>query len=170
MSGLGHMSTFLHFRHFLLVCAALGSSLPVSAAAPDERDRQVLETLMLHLLADSKFDMTRVTPKGGTIVLHSLTPERSGFLSYKGLKFASSIVTANLSKVWKRRPFGSFEGTYPKARGWLEAYLPGYSTDGTQAVVRAGVGPWVHGAMLTAVLAKRGDKWTVIWYHVAFFV
>ena len=90
--------------------------------------------------------------------------------SYKGLKFASSIVTANLSKVWKRRPFGSFEGTYPKARGWLEAYLPGYSTDGTQAVVRAGVGPWVHGAMLTAVLAKRGDKWTVIWYHVAFFV
>jgi hypothetical protein len=59
---------------------------------------------------------------------------------------------------------------HPKARGFLDAYLPGYSKDGTHAVVRAGVDPSAHGAMLTAVLEKRGDKWTVVWYYIAYFV
>jgi hypothetical protein len=167
---------------------------------------------LLHLLADSKFDMTRVSPNGATIVLHTHTPEGTGFLmshqirseidprtlpsdaesdlrrrntpahakpdtydsvtvSYTNLPFATGIVVADLTEVWKgRRSLTSFADTHPKARGWLEAYLPGYSKDGTRAVVRAGVGPWAHAAMLTAVLEKRGDKWAVVWYQVARFV
>lgn len=89
--------------------------------------------------------------------------------SYADLSFAAGIVVTDLTENWKQRSFGSFEGAYPKARGWLEAYLPGYSEDGTCAVVRAGVGPWAHAAMLTAVLEKSGEKWVVKWYHVAFF-
>lgn len=193
-----------------LVCAFAG---PVSAAPPDERDRLVLEMLMLHLLADPKFDVTRVpATNGATIVLHSRTPEKTGFLmsgqiggelrdrklpggaeddlrrrntpadakpdtydaltaSYTNLTFAAGITVTNLTEVWKEElPSTSFEEVLPKARGWLEAYLPGYSSDGTRAVVRAGVGPWAHAAMLTAVLEKRGEKWTVVWYHVARFV
>ena len=80
-----------------------------------------------------------------------------------------STSTYDFSMIWRRRSFTSFEDAHPKARGWLEAYLPGYSKDGTRAVVRAGVGPWAHAAMLTAVLEKRGDKWTVVWYYVARF-
>jgi hypothetical protein len=91
--------------------------------------------------------------------------------SYTNLTFAAGIVVTDLTEMRKqRRSFHSFEDTHPKARGWLEAYLPGYSKDGTRAVVRAGVGPWAHAAMLTAVLEKRGDKWFVAWYHVARFV
>jgi hypothetical protein len=199
------------FFRVCLLCIACAVVSPVSAAPPDERDRQVLETLLLHLVKDSKFDMTRVATKGATIILHTRTPEKTGFLmtqqirgeigertlpddaesdmrrrntpadakpdtydsvtaSYTNLTFAVGIVVANLAEIWKeRRSFTSFQDAYPKARGWLEAYLPGYSKDGTRAVVRASVGPWEHAAMLTAVLEKRGDEWTVAWYHVARF-
>jgi len=205
------MNTFRQFRRLFLLCIACAAVLPVSAAPPDERDRQVLETLLLHLLTDSKFDMTRASTNGATIVLHTRTPEKTGFLMshqirseidsrtlpgdaesdlrrrnmpadgkpdtydsvtafYANLTFAAGIVVANLTEVWKgRRSFASFQDVHPKARGWLEAYLPGYSKDGTRAVVRAGVGPWAHAAMLTAVLEKRGDRWVVVWYHVARF-
>lgn len=205
------MNALRQIRHIFLLCIACAFVSSVSAATPDERDRQVLETLLLHLLADSKFDMTRVSTNGATIVLHTGTPEGTGFLmshqihaeirsrklpsdaesdmrrrntpadakpdtydsvaaSYTNLTFAAGIVVTNLTEVWKgRRSFTSFEDAYPKARGWLKAYLPGYSQDGTRAIVRAGVGPWAHAAMLTAVLEKRGDKWTVVWYYVARF-
>ena len=165
----------------------------------------------MHLLTDSKFDVTRVPTNGATIVLHTRTPEKTGFLMsdqirseidhrtlpsdaesdlrrrntpadakpdtydsitafYTNLTFAAGIVVVDLTETWKgRRSFTSFEDAHPKARGWLEAYLPGYSKDGTRAVVRAGVGPWAHAAMLTAVLEKRGDKWVVVWYYVARF-
>ena len=205
------MNTLPQFRQLSLLCIAFAFVLPVSGASPDQRDRQVLETLLMHLLTDSKFDVTRVPTNGATIVLHTRTPEKTGFLMsdqirseidhhtlpndaesdlrrrntpadakpdtydsitafYTNLTFAAGIVVADLTETWKgRRSFTSFEDAYPKARGWLEAYLPGYSKDGTRAVVRAGVGPWAHAAMLTAVLEKRGDKWVVVWYYVARF-
>jgi len=196
----------------------LGIGLAIKALAlgatpivPDDRDRQVLESLLLHLLGDTHFDMTRVSTNGASILLHANTPEKTGFLmphqihseiggrslpsdaetdmrrrntpvdaksdafgsaraSYTNLTFAAGIVVTDLTETWKpQRSFRSFEDAHPKARGWLEAYLPGYSKDGTRAVVRAGVGPWAHAAMLTAVLEKRGDKWVVVWYHVARF-
>jgi len=206
------MNALQRLRHIFLLCIACALTVPASAAAPDERDRQVLETLLLHLLADSTFDLTQVSPKRATIILHTRTPEKTGFLMphqirseidgrtlpsdaesdlrsrntpvdarpdtydsvtacYTNLTFAAGIVVTNLTEIWKGRgSFTSFEDAYPKARGWLEAYLPGYSKDGTRVVVRAGVGPWAHAAMLTAVLEKRRDKWRVVWYYVARFV
>jgi hypothetical protein len=171
-----------------------------------------LETLLLHLRNDSKFNRTRTTNAEPTIVLHARTPEKTGFLmsfqirsdlrgralpdgteshlrrrntpadakpdtyeaiaaSYTNLTFAAGIVVADLTEVWKqRRSFRSFEEAHSTARGWVEAYLPGYSADGAQAVVRAAIGPSPHGAMLTAVLEKVGSKWIVKWHDIAFYV
>jgi hypothetical protein len=212
--GWANMNAFRQFITFALLGIPLGIVPLVSSATPivpDDRDRQVLESLLLHLLGDTNFDMTRVPTNGARIVLDAGTPEKTGFLmphqirseidgrslpddaeidmrrrntlvdakpdaydsvkaSYTNLTFAAGIVVADLTEMWKQRgSFRSFEDAHPKARGWLEAYLPGYSKDGTRAVVRAGVGPWAHAAMLTAVLEKRGDKWVVAWYHVARF-
>jgi hypothetical protein len=169
----------------------------------------VLESLLLHLLNDPTFDMTRVSTNGASIVLHTRTPEKTGFLMaqqirsdiggrtlprdaegdlrrrntpasakadeydsvtafYTNLTFVTGIVVADSTVTAKqRRSLSSFEEARPKARGWLESYLPGYTKDGTRAVVRAGVGPWAHGAMLTALLEKGGDKWLVKWFHIS---
>ena len=77
------MKTFRHYSPFASFCVvyALASSMP--AATPvitDKRDREVLEITLLHLLTDSKFDMTRVPTNGATIVLHTRTPEKTGFI------------------------------------------------------------------------------------------
>ena len=77
---------------------------------------------------------------------------------------------AALTDVWKQyRAYSALGAAHPKARGWVHAYLPGYSKDGSRAIVRAGVGPSAHGATLTALLEKRGDKWVVKWHYIAFY-
>ena len=206
------MNALRRFSLFGLLCATctLGPVVAGPASSgPDERDREVLETLLLHLLADTQFDMARVSTNGATIVLHPRTPEKTGFLMshqirsdigsrslpsgaendlrrrntpgdakpdrydsvmafYTNLTFATGIVVADPRETLRQRPSPlSFEQAHPKARAWLEAYLPGYSEDGSRAVLRAGVGPWAHAAMLTAVLEKSGGKWVVKWYHIS---
>jgi hypothetical protein len=168
--------------------------------------------VLLHLLADPEFEMTRVPTNGAVIVLHTRTPEKTGFLMthqirsdigshtlpsdveedlrrrntpsdtkpdtydavtafYTNLTFSAPIVVADLTdKTGGRRSYRAFEEAHPKARGFARAYLPGYSKDSTRAVVRVGVGPSPHGAMVTALLEKRGDKWVVKWHHIAWYV
>jgi len=211
------MSAFARFRRCLLFCLAIAitsAARSATPAGPDERDRKVIESLLLHLVADAKFDVTRVPTNGASIVLHVRTPEKTGFLtagqmhsdigehklptdaetdlrrrntpadakpgsydsvtaSYTNLAFGPAIVVTDLTETWKGE-FGvaranSFAEQFPQARGWLELYLPGYSDDGTHAIVRGPVGPWAHAAMLTAELEKVGEKWTVKWYHIARF-
>jgi hypothetical protein len=209
------MNIFRQFSFIALTfiaCSSRSSLAATKAGAPDERDRQVLETLLLHLLADSKFDMTRVSPKGVVVVLHARTPEKTGFIqadqvhsdigdhtlpgdaernlrsrntkpdakpntyeavtaSFTNLTFSAGIVVTDLTAIWSDRPsFQGFETAHPKARGWVEAYLPGYSKDGSFAIVRAGVGPSPHGAMVTALLEKRDKKWSVKWHNIAWYV
>jgi hypothetical protein len=203
---------FSGFTYVCIVCAFITSASGGTPAVPNERDRQVLETLMLHLLADTNFDMTEVASNGIRIVLHARTPEKTGFLTsaqirgdlgsrrlpadavsdlrsrntpadtkpdtydsvaayYTNLTFATGIIVADLTKTWEQvLPFRSFKEAYPKSRGWLESYLPGYSKDGTRAVIRAGVGPWAHAAMLTALLEKVDGKWVVKWYDIALYM
>jgi len=178
---------------------------------PDDRDRQVLEAVLLRLLADPDFDMTRTSTNGALIVLHTCTPEKTGFLMshqihsdigshtlpsdaegdlrrrntppnakpdtydsitafYTNLTFKAQIVLADLTdRTAGRQSYGAFEKAHPNARGFARAYLPGYSKDGTRAVVRAGVGPSPHGAMVTALLEKVGDNWIVKWHHIAWY-
>ncbi len=209
------MNTLRQFAPVTLLCIAFSFISPVSGATaslPDERDRQVLESVLLRLLADSEFGRKRVPTNGAVIVLHTRTPEKTGFLMshqirsdigshslpsdaeadlrrrntppdakpdtydaiaafYTNLTFAAPIVVADLTdKTGGPRSFGAFEEAHPKARGFARAYLPGYSKDGTRAVVRASVGPSAHGAMVTALLEKRGDKWVVKWHHIAWYV
>jgi hypothetical protein len=194
---------------FCVLASPSGATPPV----PDERDARVLETLLLHLLHDPKFEMTRVPTNewviAPVIVLYSRTPEKTGFLQaqqlhsdtgehtlprwaeqdlrrrnspvnakpdsydcvtayYTNLTFHSRIVMTDLSNVSSnRQSFRGLQDAYPNARGFVRAYLPGYSKDGNQALVRAAVAPSVHGAMITALLEKSGEKWIVKWYHIA---
>jgi len=183
---------------------------------PDERDRQVLEAMMLHVLAvrnvpeiekDSALAFFRHGREGKTILMHPSTPEGSTiYLShsqiardlhdftlsqdiedhlrhrntsvkskrgrdesvettYTGLKFAPEIVVTDLTEIWKAGVF--LADTHPDALCWIEHYLPGYSSDGNEAVVRSFIGPTAHGATITACLVKSNNKWVVKWFRIA---
>ena len=212
---LGPMNVPACFARLVSLCVVCASLLPAHAATPvipDKRDGQVLEVLLLSLLNDPKFNMTRTPTNGAVIVLHVRTPEKTGLLqthqirsdvgshtlpgdaerdlrlrnsspngksdtynaitaSFTNLSFGAGIAVADLTEVWsQRRSYGSFSAAHPKACGWAEAYLPGYSKDGLRAIVRAGVGPSAHGAVVTALLEKIDGRWVVKWHHIASYV
>lgn len=199
-----------HFSVILLLCFLCRISTSTAgepAVIPDERDRQVLEAVLLDLLPDVAFRNARLPRTATNIVLHLRTPEKTGmiqpdqmrydtgkehtipediagalvrrnakpgtydsvFALFKDLKFDPRIIVDEVAgKNEGRSP--AFEQKYPSARGWVEPYLPGYSKDGTRAVVRAWIGPSEHGAVATALLEKTGGKWLVKWHHLAFFL
>lgn len=210
---------FVKATKLLLCCFILQLSLalfsPAQAATfavPDQRDRDVLNTLLTHLCADVAFDLTKVSTNEAQILLHYRTPEKTGFLMpgqiqsdlgtnslpsdveenlrkrngltaenpgeydaiaglFGNVKFSPAIVVTNLQnwRLDRERLKNNFAKIFPKARGWVEAYLPGYSNDGNIAVVRAMVGPWAHAASLTALLEKRDNRWVVKWYKISYY-
>jgi hypothetical protein len=89
--------------------------------------------------------------------------------SFDHLTFGPGITVADLTAMYKEASSRAFMRAHPTARGFVNAYLPGYSQTGTYAIVRAGIDPWPHGAMVTALLEKTGDKWIVKWHHLTFY-
>lgn len=92
--------------------------------------------------------------------------------SFSDLKFDQRVVVADVATELKRdewMSFNAFEKAYPRARGYAEAFLPGYSKDGSLAVVRAWVGPSPHGAMATVLVERSDGKWSVKWCYIVGF-
>jgi len=94
--------------------------------------------------------------------------------SFRGLSFDRRIVISEIAKRSTRELFEServlFEKAYPTARGYAKAFLPGYSQDGSHAVVRALVGPSPHGGTATVLLQRIAGTWVVKWYDIAWYL
>ncbi len=88
--------------------------------------------------------------------------------AFSDLKFDRRIVVSEIAKDSKKGRL--FEKAYPSARGYAEAFLPGYTKDGSHAVVRALVGPSPHGATATVFLERSVDTWLVRWHHIAWYL
>jgi hypothetical protein len=197
------------------VLGCTSPSEPVCESPPgvaDQRDKQVLETALLHLLvAANDFDMmTKVDKRDALIVLQAQTPEDTmlrpeqirGYIgkghtipddilldllrrnekpgshdtqvaSFSDLKFDQRVVVGDVTVQMRggdvEADWGAFPKAYPRARGYAKAYLPGYSEDGSSAVVCAFFGPSVNGAMATLLLERRGEKWFVKWCQITRF-
>ena len=89
---------------------------------------------------------------------------------------APNVVVADLDKLppgdslGLRGPYETFATTYPQAKGYVNAWLPGYSTNGRRAVVRFLCGPTPHGASATCLLEKdAGGRWNVLWCDFAVY-
>src|SRR5687767_1665388 len=83
------MNAYHKLGWVVLVCIAgaivyVGAATPV--VKPEERDPQVLQTLLLHLLNDPNFDMTPVSTNEATIVLHTDTPEGAFVLKLERIR------------------------------------------------------------------------------------
>jgi hypothetical protein len=58
---------------------------------------------------------------------------------------------------------------HPRAKAWAQTWLPGYSKDAKQAVIRFWFGPTAHGATATYLLVKQNHQWKVKWHSLAFY-
>ena len=207
----------MHPIRSLVRFLVLGFWVAVAAGAvmapekvPTERDRQVLDALLLRLAVDPKFDVSRVSTNPPTIVLHreatslpiSLNPEgglpylgertvaldatrnfeqrnqyhdpkaggsNSLNASFLGLTFSPGIIVTNVAD-FKGRYILKWHAAYPRARGWVETCLPGYSNDGTKAFVEARCGPWPHYSWLYALLEQRNGIWEVKWFEMVHYL
>jgi hypothetical protein len=88
---------------------------------------------------------------------------------FGNVKFSPAILVTSIHhwRLVRELMKSDFNKFFPNARGWLESYLPGYSTNGELAVVRAMVGPWAHAASLTALMEKREKRWVVKWFKIS---
>jgi hypothetical protein len=173
-----------------------------------DRDRVVLEALLLSVLADREFPPP-ASAEMPQIVLHRRTPKivepiintmqvnfecggkvmpkdawddlerrnvvrldpNARLISYEGLQFDPRIQIGNVFPGPESTFVGkTFEEVFPQARGWVEAYVPGFSKDGKTAVVRGRIGPSDKRAMLSAILNVKAEKWVVIWRRYCVYV
>ncbi len=82
----------------------------------------------------------------------------------------ANIVVEDLSDKKESELEYEFNEKYPDARGYVKAWLPGFSKDGNTAVVRVRFGPSAHGATATYMLIKQDGRWRVKWRRTAYKV
>lgn len=89
--------------------------------------------------------------------------------SLKDFKPANTnIIVCDLEKVFEGEDYflDAFRKRYPTAWGFVSAYLPAYSKDGTTALVVFEGGPnGDHGLNWVYLLTKKGMRWEVQWRH-----
>jgi len=163
-------------------------------------DKQVIETTLRDLLTvpDDQFVFLRDRPDlllvdqtaGGSGMiadtqinseLHaeqamSITVEmrqhlqHRNYLSISLKDFRSSNAHIHVSKNGEGYDLRAFSKQHPTARGYIMIYLPGYSSNHEQAVLRFGIGPSDHGAAGTCFLVKEGGVWHVKWKQFSHFL
>jgi hypothetical protein len=112
-----------------------------------------------------------------------VTVSRSTFSSVRragapldGFKPSSHLVVADdLDRFPSNKPYQvdfveAFRKAHPTARGFVWAWLPGYSADGRQAIVCLSFGPTAHGATATYLLERSAaGTWKVVWRDAAYY-
>lgn len=79
-----------------------------------------------------------------------------------------NILVIDLDRMFEEAqdPNVQFLKRYPNAWGYVRAFLPGYSADGTSALVVFEGGPHGgHGLAWVYLLARKGKRWEVQWRH-----
>src|SRR5262249_10982188 len=78
-------------------------------------------------------------------------------IEFNDLKLAAKdVVVFHIKDEELGDSLGEFDKAYPNASGYVNAWLPGYSQDGKDAVLRFWFGPSAHGAISTYRLRKSG--------------
>jgi hypothetical protein len=80
-----------------------------------------------------------------------------------------NIIVRDLSSICEDCDdfFERFDKQYPNAWGYVWAFLPGYSNDGTTAFVLFDGGPnGDHGLYWVYLLRRQGKRWIVQWRHL----
>jgi len=163
------------------------------------RDEQVMDAVLKHFLKDDGQDLKFVSSDGDQVVLHIRNPEKNGILDQTegdirdrkldaellaglkerntGVNYDSSLFSFKDFRLDPRVVIADVEGmtakfhhVHRRAKAHFTAFAPGYSRDGSRAVVRAWIGPSPHGATITYRLDLRDGVWQVAWRELAIYV
>jgi hypothetical protein len=63
----------------------------------------------------------------------------------------------------------TFRRVFPHAKGWLQAFLPGYSVEGSEASFLGRAGPSPHGSIVRAHLHLANKAWVLDWCDITNF-
>jgi hypothetical protein len=177
---------------------AFSSRAAADLLSADPRDRAVLQTVLTNLLSNpqvalflkkknphtelvfvSRTPRILLPPKdeiqkevrkvlGGefqNLVSRNSKDRKPKQASFDGIKLSPKFILVDSDEMNDE----NFETKYPNARGWIQAWLPGYSDDGTHAIVRARKGVAPFGAAVTASLDKKGEEWSIAWIKIAYW-
>jgi hypothetical protein len=98
--------------------------------------------------SEIRAELLRRNPKGRRYSLASFHPS------------SPSILVRDLSGVdidW------DFAEAFPDARGYVQAFLPGYSRDGRLALFYFHFGPTPHGAVGCYLISRETATWKIVW-------
>ena len=101
-----------------------------------------------------------------------LRDRNSQSVSVTQLVHGENLVVDDLSKLPKDDIYAysdAFDKKYPDAIRYISLWLPAYSQDGTQALVRFSFGPTAHGATATYLLVKENGNWIVKHHMMAYY-
>ena len=107
-------------------------------------------------------------------VAESLRKRNGAAAPLAGLRLTDRRLSiANLDDVYNASRFDRdelFRQQFPDAFAEAHAWLPGFSHDGNESVVRFWFGPTPHGATATFYLRRHPDGWKIKWYSIAHYV
>jgi hypothetical protein len=86
------------------------------------------------------------------------------------LKFGKGVLVADLEKMPPDLDAKEPPKAYAETKAYAFVWLPGYSKDGSTAVVRFSFGPTAHGATATYLLSKKNGVWKVTKWVFAYYV
>lgn len=119
------------------------------------------------LLSDAQIeaDLMNVDWRPSKEIVENLRARNSTQVALNSLVLAASTRIVDLRTPFdglgSPEPWTRIEKAYPEAIAAVCLWLPGYSKDKSQAVVRFRFGPTEHGATATYLLVKDGDSWKV---------
>jgi hypothetical protein len=104
--------------------------------------------------SEIRVDLIRRNPKGMRWPLTHYRPTNP------------DIVVRHLSQA---DPESEFKEVFPDARGYVETYLPGYSSDRQTALIAFRFGPTAHDAVGYYLLKNVEGRWEIIWRSLSYF-
>jgi hypothetical protein len=105
-------------------------------------------------------------------LLRDLNARNVGFVSLRARVLGKRTVLEDLSQLRDKSQFeycAAIREKHRNAQACVFLWLPGYSRDKSQAVVRFTFGPTPHGATATYLLQKEEGKWKIRNFRIAYY-
>lgn len=128
-------------------------------------------TLHERMAEDFKGESTKVAPADTLDDLRRRNQAQASWRRYNPQSERVIVMRLDAFEIGlrpSRRP--SVFDQCPDAAGWIRMFRPGYSRDGSLAIVRFDFGPTAHGAFMYMLLERNGTTWDIVWSKAVYYL